>query len=248
MNNSVMTPAALSGYRNTSIPVACPLPAEVNVFEREMKIDGRNKTDQMRKRKHLSDRRTWKSHSGGYRKEWIGRKNTGSVQKNKGRADHVDHVQNTAYLKKALGVPVALHMQDLDLIKDNAAEPLHYQGFLGMVVAEVSEKSYESDRIPEFSPEFFLKEGDRLKDYGINARIMELPGHTKGSIGIDIDGKSVIVGDALMNMFYPGLSMVYWDRGEMIKSAEKISALGARKVYFGHGSPVENRAWNRAGI
>lgn len=161
---------------------------------------------------------------------------------------HVDHVQNTAYLKKALGVPVALHMQDLDLIKDNAAEPLHYQGFLGMVVAEVSEKSYESDRIPEFSPEFFLKEGDRLKDYGINARIMELPGHTKGSIGIDIDGKSVIVGDALMNMFYPGLSMVYWDRGEMIKSAEKISALGARKVYFGHGSPVENRAWNRAGI
>lgn len=161
---------------------------------------------------------------------------------------HVDHVQNTAYLKKALGVPVALHMQDLDLIKDNAAEPLHYQGFLGMVVAEVSEKSYESDRIPEFSPEFFLKEGDRLKDYGINARIMELPGHTKGSIGIDIDGKSVIVGDALMNMFYPGLSMVYWDRGETIKSAEKISALGARKVYFGHGSPVENRAWNRAGI
>lgn len=161
---------------------------------------------------------------------------------------HVDHVQNTAYLKKALGVPVALHMQDLDLIKDNAAEPLHYQGFLGMVVAEVSEKSYESDRIPEFSPEFFLKEGDRLKDYVINARIMELPGHTKGSIGIDIDGKSVIVGDALMNMFYPGLSMVYWDRGEMIKSAEKISALGARKVYFGHGSPVENRAWNRAGI
>lgn len=161
---------------------------------------------------------------------------------------HVDHVQNTAYLKKALGVPVALHMQDLDLIQDNAAEPLHYQGFLGMVVAEVSEKSYESDRIPEFFPEFFLKEGDRLKDYGINARIMELPGHTKGSIGIDIDGKSVIVGDALMNMFYPGLSMVYWDRGEMIKSAEKISALGARKVYFGHGSPVENRAWNRAGI
>ncbi len=161
---------------------------------------------------------------------------------------HVDHVQNAAYLKKALGVPVALHRQDLDLIKNNAAEPLHYRGFLGMVVAEVSENNYESDRIPEFYPEIFLKEGDQLKDYGINARVMELPGHTKGSIGIDLDDKNVIVGDALMNMFYPGLSMVYWDRKEMIKSAEKISALGARKVYFGHGSPVDNRAWNRAGI
>ena len=161
---------------------------------------------------------------------------------------HLDHVQNTAYLKKALGVPVALHKEDLNLIKDNFIEPLRYRGFLGMVVAEVSAKSFETDRIPEFTPEIFLKEGDWLKDYGINARIMELPGHTRGSIGLDLDEKNVIVGDALMNMFYPGLSMVYWDRGEMVKSADKISALGARKVYFGHGSPVENRAWNRAGI
>lgn len=161
---------------------------------------------------------------------------------------HVDHVQNTAYLKKALGVPVALHKEDLNLIKDSFTEPLRYQGFLGMVVAEVSAKSYETDRIPEFTPEIFLKEGDWLKEYGINARIMELPGHTRGSIGIDIKEKAVIVGDALMNMFYPGLSMIYWDRKEMIKSADKISALGARKVYFGHGSPVENRAWNKTGI
>ncbi len=77
---------------------------------------------------------------------------------------------------------------------------------------------------------------------------MGLPGHTRGSIGIDLDEKAVIVGDALMNMFYPGLSLVYWNRAEMLKSADKISALGARKVYFGHGSPVENRAWNRTGI
>ncbi|WP_235839174.1 MBL fold metallo-hydrolase [Clostridium sp. Marseille-P2415] len=161
---------------------------------------------------------------------------------------HMEHVQNTAYLKKALGVPVALHRADLKLIKDNFIEPLQYQGLLGMVIAEVSVKSFEADRIPEFTPEIFLREGDWLKDYGINARVMELPGHTRGSVGLDIDEKDVMVGDALMNMFYPGLSMIYCDREEMIKSAEKISALGARKVYFGHGSPVENRAWNRTGI
>jgi glyoxylase-like metal-dependent hydrolase (beta-lactamase superfamily II) len=161
---------------------------------------------------------------------------------------HADHVQNTAYLKKELGVPVALHREDLKLIKDNFVEPLHFQGMLGMAVAEVSEKSSETDRIPEFAPEIFIDEGDWLKDYGINARIMGLPGHTRGSIGIDLMEKTVIVGDALMNMFYPGLSLVYWDRTEMLKSADKISALGARKVYFGHGSPVENRIWNRTGI
>ncbi|ADL05016.1 MBL fold metallo-hydrolase [Lacrimispora saccharolytica] len=161
---------------------------------------------------------------------------------------HVDHVQNTACLKKELGVPVALHKKDLNLIKDGIHEPLRYQGFLGMVVAEVSAKSYETDRIPEFTPDIYLKEGEWLKDYGVNGRIIELPGHTRGSIGIDLKEKAVIVGDALMNMFYPGLSMIYWNREEMIRSAEKISALGARKVYFGHGSPVENRAWNKAEI
>jgi glyoxylase-like metal-dependent hydrolase (beta-lactamase superfamily II) len=161
---------------------------------------------------------------------------------------HADHVQNTAYLRKELGVPVALHKEDLSLIKDNFKEPLRFQGMLGMAVAEVTAKSFETDRIPEFTPEIFIGEGDWLKDYGINARIMGLPGHTRGSIGIDLDEKAVIVGDALMNMFYPGLSLVYWNRAEMLKSADKISALGARKVYFGHGSPVENRAWNRTGI
>jgi len=160
---------------------------------------------------------------------------------------HVDHVQNTAYLRKELGVPVALHKEDLNLIKDNFIEPLRFQGMLGMAVAEVTAKSSATDWIPEFTPEIFINEGDWLKDYGINARIMGLPGHTRGSIGIDLDEKAVIVGDALMNMFYPGLSLVYWDRTEMLKSADKISALGARKVYFGHGSPVENRTWNRTG-
>ncbi len=161
---------------------------------------------------------------------------------------HADHVQNTAYLRKELGVPVAIHKEDLNLIEDNFMEPLCFQGMLGMAVAEVSAKSSDTDWIPEFTPEIFINEGDWLKNYGINARIMGLPGHTRGSIGIDLDEKAVIVGDALMNMFYPGLSLVYWNRAEMLKSADKISALGARKVYFGHGSPVENRAWNRTGI
>ncbi|MFT4004363.1 MAG: MBL fold metallo-hydrolase [Lacrimispora sp.] len=160
---------------------------------------------------------------------------------------HVDHVQNAAWLKEKLGVPVALHKADLELVKNNFTEPLFYEGMLGMLVAEVSAKSFEKDKIPEFTPDIFLQEGDSLKDYGINARVLELPGHTRGSIGLDVDGHGIVVGDALMNMFYPGLSMFYGDREEMMRSADKISALGARKVYFGHGCPVYNRPWSRAG-
>lgn len=160
---------------------------------------------------------------------------------------HVDHVQNAAWLKERLGVPVALHRADLGLIRGSSAEPLLYEGMLGMVVAEVLAESFERDQIPEFTPDIFLQEGDSLKEYGINARVLGLPGHTKGSVGLDVDGRGVLVGDALMNMFYPGPSMVYGCREEMIRSADKISALGARKVYFGHGCPVNNRLWSRTG-
>lgn len=161
---------------------------------------------------------------------------------------HFEHVQNAAYLSEKLGVPLAMHKADLSLLKDNFSDPLSYQGLLGMLVAEVSTRSFDKDEIPEFIPEIYLREGDCLGEYGINARVLELPGHTRGSIGLDVEETAVIVGDALMNLFYPGLSMIYWDRERMLKSAQKISALGARKVYFGHGNPVENREWGRIGI
>ncbi len=40
--------------------------------------------------------------------------------------------------------------------------------------------------------------------------IRTMPGDTNGSIGIDVDGKYLIVGDALMNMFYPTVLMLYF--------------------------------------
>ena len=40
--------------------------------------------------------------------------------------------------------------------------------------------------LQEFKPDIFLKDGDSLSGYGVNASIIALPGHTDGSIGIDV--------------------------------------------------------------
>ncbi|MCM1167931.1 MAG: MBL fold metallo-hydrolase [Ruminococcus sp.] len=50
-------------------------------------------------------------------------------------------------------------------------------------------------------------------------------------------------GDTLMNMFYPTVSMIFRNKAQMLKSAERISSLGRRTIYFGHGKPVKNRMW-----
>lgn len=155
---------------------------------------------------------------------------------------HMDHCQNAAYLANALHIPIAMNKNDMNLIPDNRKQSLLAKTFLGKIVLSVSLSSFEKDRLEVFEPTIYLKKGDNLNDYGVDAKVVELPGHTKGSIGVVI-GDNLFVGDALMNMFYPTVSMLYVDEQEMLSSAKYISELGERTIYFGHGKPKRNRKW-----
>ena len=155
---------------------------------------------------------------------------------------HVDHVQNAAYLSKALNAPVAMHKADLGLIQNNREQPLSADKFLGKLLLAFVSKSMAAV-IEPFEPEVLLREGDSLDGYGVRAAVVGLPGHTKGSIGIRIGDSDLFVGDALMNLLSPSKSLLYGDRAEMRKSAAKISALKAATIHFGHGKSVANREW-----
>lgn len=158
---------------------------------------------------------------------------------------HFDHCQNADYFSKLFHVPIAMNRKDTDLIQDQMNEELSAKTIPGRIVLKVSLASFRKVAM-KFVPSIFLEDGDRLEQYGISARVISLPGHTKGSVGIDCGEAGVIVGDALMNMFYPTVSMLYGDRSRMLQSAEKITRLGNVLVYFGHGKPVKNRKWMKS--
>lgn len=155
---------------------------------------------------------------------------------------HMDHCQNAAYLANALHIPIAMNKKDMNLIPDNRKQALLAKTFLGKIVLSVSLSSFEKDSLEVFEPIIYLKNGDDLSDYGVDGKVVELPGHTKGSIGIEIED-NLFVGDVLMNMFYPTVSMLYVDEQEMLSSAKYISELGDKTIYFGHGKPKRNREW-----
>lgn len=155
---------------------------------------------------------------------------------------HMDHCQNAAYLANALHIPIAMNKKDMNLIPDNRKQSLLAKTFLGKIVLSVSLSSFEKDSLEVFEPTIYLKNGDDLNDYGVDAKVVELSGHTKGSIGIEIED-NLFVGDALMNIFYPTVSMLYADEQEMLLSAKYISELGEKTIYFGHGKPKPNRKW-----
>lgn len=156
---------------------------------------------------------------------------------------HFDHAENAALISDTLGIPIGMNEKDCNLIKANANQELTSETFLGKIVLAASLKDFSRRTMREFKPDILLNDGDSLADYGINASVIALPGHTGGSIGIDVDNKHLIVGDALMNMFYPTVSMLFHNKSDMLKSAEKIGILGSRTIYFGHGKPVQNKQW-----
>lgn len=156
---------------------------------------------------------------------------------------HVDHIQNAMYLSNELNAPIAMHRADYELTRNNLLEPLTAHGLLGKLVLALLMKSLQQDKIQPFEPEVFLQEGDTLESYGVQATIVELPGHTIGSIGLIVGETDIIVGDSLMNIFYPSKSMLYGNRDIMEKSVEKISRYKNFTIHFGHGKPAINRNW-----
>lgn len=156
---------------------------------------------------------------------------------------HFDHAENAASISNALGIPIGMNEKDCGLISSNMDQSLSAVTFLGRLVLSASLKAFSARAMPGFKPDILLSDGDSLAGYGIDGRIIALPGHTDGSIGVDVEHKHLLVGDALMNMFYPTVSMLFHDREEMLASAAKISGMDGRTIYFGHGKPVPNRQW-----
>jgi len=165
---------------------------------------------------------------------------------------HCDHAQNAAFLSRAWGAPVAMHPEDIPLVRDIAHEPFQAATVPGRIVVAGQRVSllpgvrrlfdlliYKTE---PFEVSVELREGFSFARYGVDARIVALPGHTRGSVGI-VAGDGLMAGSALNNFFFPAKPMLFGHRETMEESARKISGMGDLTIYFGHGKPVKNRVW-----
>ena len=157
---------------------------------------------------------------------------------------HYDHTQNAAVLSRELGAPIAMHPADVPLLRDMLAEPLESPVWTGRILIGFMKLSRGRTMESEpFEVDVELQEGFSFAEYGVEAKAIELPGHTRGSIGV-VTADGLIAGDALTNLFPPaGKAALYSDEAAMLDSARKAGALGDMTVYFGHGGPAKNREW-----
>lgn len=154
---------------------------------------------------------------------------------------HFDHAENATKLSKHFNIPVACHEADVELFESYDKQPMESYGIVGKVVLDTSLKVLRETPVEKPENLIFVKDGDDLSAYGFDAKIIGLPGHTKGSIGVDVEGKHLIVGDELDNWISPATGHLYNDLDAIKKSADKITALGERTIYYGHGKPTKNK-------
>lgn len=151
---------------------------------------------------------------------------------------HVDHIGCTKFLADKLNIPVTMHYDDYKLSKDNTIHKIYANSLVGNVLKLFSQLNFKT-KIQPFEPKIFLENNQSLKDYGIDAKVVSLRGHTKGSIGIIANDKEFIVGDAMMNMTYITPSLIYENKKAMLNSVTKIKNSNAEKIYVGHGKPFD---------
>ena len=148
---------------------------------------------------------------------------------------HFDHCQNAACLSKALHCPVGAGAEDIPLVQSGVKRRVQGCGAWGRFFAAASNWNIRHQKIPPVQPLLTLSEGVSLSDYGIAGRVIALPGHTRGSMGILLDSGALFVGDAMQNLPRLAAAWCFEDRAAMERSVSFIRRAGTLRIYCGHG-------------
>lgn len=143
-----------------------------------------------------------------------------------------DHTGNCAYLRDRFGAKITMHRDDSGMVEHgNMFQNRTTGGFLIRGIVNLL------FRIEKFRPDFVVDDGYDFSEYGFDARVIHLPGHSKGSIGILTAIGDLFCGDLFINTKKPELNSIVDDPMEAKASAERLIEHEIRMVYPGHGRP-----------
>jgi glyoxylase-like metal-dependent hydrolase (beta-lactamase superfamily II) len=96
--------------------------------------------------------------------------------------------------------------------------------------------------VDRFTPDLLIDEGYDLSSHGFDFRVLHIPGHSNGSLGILTPSGDLLCGDLLTHFRQPAPGMGLFDRAEFEATLEKLKQLTITTVYPGHGKPF---AWEQ---
>jgi hydroxyacylglutathione hydrolase len=151
-----------------------------------------------------------------------------------------DHIGSAAFLQRDYRAPVAMHRAEVPVAErggffaNRSSRPNLLVTWLIAAIGALF-------RVDRFTPEVLLTEGYDLREHGVDATVLELPGHSLGSIGVLTADGDLICGDLMENRGKPRPGSIVDDPATRDSSISRVRGLGVRMVYPGHGDPFDMR-------
>ena len=146
-----------------------------------------------------------------------------------------DHLGNCAKLQEKYKAKIAMHEADAFMAEGGVLLKRKARTLSAKIRMLLFKLRRQKISLQKFKPDIFLRDGQDLGKYGFGAKIIHLPGHTKGSIGILTEEGDLFAGDTLVNSKKPDMAVFVNDSQELKNSIEKLGKLNIKKVYPGHG-------------
>lgn len=162
---------------------------------------------------------------------------------------HVDHAGSAAALRDLSGAPVVAHEGDLDYYLQKKRMQFCATGWFGRFFLRTG---LILQPYTPFTPDILLKNGETLDlhAFGVDAVLKPTPGHTAGSLSIQLASRDAMVGDLLASGILLGglLRTGHAIRPPFEDDAHAVAAelqqlldSGSRQFYMGHGGPLPAR-------
>lgn len=147
-----------------------------------------------------------------------------------------DHTGNAAVLRARYSCPIGMHPGDCGMAEQGDMFYGRKQG--NALLRWLSPRVMGFRPADRFQADLVLAEGFDLAAYGWEARVVELPGHSQGSIGVLSADGNLFCGDLLDNTsgkVGPGMG----DPADFISSINRVKGMEVCRIYPGHGQAFE---------
>ncbi len=153
-----------------------------------------------------------------------------------------DHTGNAAYLRKKFSSKIAMHYDDSGMTEQGDMFFNRKRGniFLKTLIKILTSIFFGFGKSERFKPDLYVDDEYDLSEYGLDANVLHIPGHSKGSIGILTGNGDLFCGDLFTNgdkTDQPNLNSIIDDKVVANESVEKLKSLKINIVYPGHGKP-----------
>ncbi len=146
-----------------------------------------------------------------------------------------DHTGNSAYLRDKYKTKIAMHKDDVGMVEYGDMFWNRQTG--NRVIKKIINLTFNIER---FKPDIELDEQSDLSKYKLNAKVIYLPGHSKGSIGILTSDKNLFCGDLFTKQKKPEPNSLVNNINDLTRSIEKVKSYDINTVYPGHGGTFSN--------